>query len=261
MLGLIDSHAHLTYDALFPQIGAVLERCAANGVAQIITVGTDLADARRAIELREQFPSRIHVAAAFHPHHAAKVTDADFQAMTELWPLDDVVAIGELGLDYHYDFADRRVQQAVLNRQLSTASRLDRPLIVHCREAFDDTLMILTDHGYQGRRVVFHCFTGTPVEARRVAEKGWRVSFTGIVTFKNSKELQAIAREYPSDQLMIETDSPYLSPVPVRGIHPNEPAHVAHVARFLAELRGDDLNDFCAATAQNTRSFFGLSQS
>ncbi|MCH7872139.1 MAG: TatD family hydrolase, partial [Planctomycetes bacterium] len=126
------------------------------------------------------------------------------------------------------------------------------------REAFEDGVSMLVDHGFAGRGVVFHCFTGTADEASRLAEQGWRISFTGIVTFPKSGELQAIAKAYPDDQLMIETDSPYLSPVPVRAKRPNEPAHVAHIARFLAELRGVDFEVLVNQTHRNTQAFFRL---
>ena len=134
----------------------------------------------------------------------------------------------------------------------------EKPLIIHCREALDHAVPMLLDHGFAHRPVVFHCFTGTRAEADRIAEHGWRLSFTGIVTFPKSTELQEIAKSYPSDQLMVETDSPYLSPVPVRGRRPNEPAHVAHVARFLAELRGVSFIELKAQVSCSTRLFFNL---
>lgn len=256
--GIIDSHAHLTYPDFVGRIDEVLARCDAVGVEQVITIGTSLADAKSAVELAQQFPTRVRPAAGFHPHHADEASDDDFRAMAELWDDPRVVAFGEMGLDYHYDLADRGNQKRVFARQLEMAALRNKPIVIHGREAHDEVEAMLVDHGFEGRRVVFHCFTGTRAEAERIGARGWRISFTGIVTFPKSTELQHIAREYPADQLMVETDSPYLSPVPVRGIRPNEPANVAHVARFLAELRGVAYADLVAFTAANTRAFFGL---
>jgi len=259
-MGLIDSHAHLTFPELVGQVDDVLARCEKAGVERVITIGTDIADARLAVELAKRYPERIRAGAGFHPHEADRTTDSDLDALAELWNNPAVVALGEMGLDYHYDYADRKNQRRVFTRQLDMAIDYDKPIVIHCREALDDCLPILVDHGFTNRRVVFHCFTGTRDEAERIAGKGWRISFTGIVTFPRLTELQEIARTYPADQLMIETDSPYLSPVPVRNKRPNEPSHVAHTARFLAELRGERYEDFVATTRENTRFFFDLSK-
>ncbi len=257
-MGLIDSHAHLTYPELHDRMEAVLARCAEAGVDQVITVGMDLADTRAALALVERHPREVRVAAAFHPHEAGKVADNDLAAMADLWEHPMLVGLGEMGLDYHYEFADRAVQRAVFARQLELAAPRREPLVIHCREAFDDTIRLLTDCGFRDRPVVFHCFTGTAEEAARIGKHGWRISFTGIVTFRKSLWLQDIARPYPADRLMIETDAPFLSPEPVRSKRPNEPAYIAHTARFLADLRGEDFDDFVEQTAGNTRSFFGL---
>jgi TatD DNase family protein len=255
-MGLIDSHAHLTYPEFHDRIDAVLARCAEVGVERVITIGTTLVDAGDAVELVRRYPARIHAAAGIHPHHVEGVTPADLDAMAELWDQPEIVAFGEMGLDYHYDFADRRVQRTVLAGQLARAATRAKPVVIHCRAAFMDAVPLLVDQGFSHRPVVFHCFTGTAADAARLAEFGWRISFTGIVTFPKSTELQAIAKDYPADQLLIETDSPYLSPVPVRKQRPNEPANVAFVAKFLAELRGCTYDELVEQTASNTRRFF-----
>ena len=257
-MGLIDSHAHLTYPEFEGRMEDVLSRCGEADVNRVITIGTSLSDARKAIELSERYPTRVHAAVGFHPHEADKVAEADFAAMADLWDHERVVAFGEMGLDYHYDFADRGNQKRVFARQLELAVGRGKPLIIHCREALDDVSPMLVDHGFENHSVVFHCFTGTNAEAERIAERGWRISFTGIVTFPKSGELQEIARRYPADQLMVETDSPYLSPVPVRGVRPNVPSHVAHVARFLADLRDTSYSELVEQTSANTKLFFGL---
>ncbi|MEK7710691.1 MAG: TatD family hydrolase [Planctomycetota bacterium] len=256
--GLIDCHAHLTYPDFAGRIYEVLVRCTEAGVEGVITIGTSLDDARGAIELARRHVGRIHAAVGFHPHEADSVSDDDLVAMATLWREADVVALGEMGLDYHYDFSDRANQRRVFEGQLAAARQHNKPIIIHCREAFADCAPILADHGFVGRRVVFHCFTGSVEEAAAIAERGWRLSFTGIVTFPKSTELHAIARVYPADKLMVETDSPYLSPVPVRGKKPNEPAYVAHIVKFLAELRGIPYDELVVQTRANTRAFFGL---
>ena len=257
-MGLIDTHAHLTFPELRDQVDAVLARCDEAGVERVITIGTDLDDARNAIALARKYPGRIHAAVGVHPHEAGKVSEADLKAMIALWDDAVVVGLGEMGLDFHYDFADRDVQKKVLACQLVAARDRSQPLVVHCREAFAEMLPMLLEHGFEQRPVVFHCFTGTADEALKIAEHGWRISFTGIVTFPRSTELQEIAKIYPKNSLMVETDSPYLSPVPVRGRKPNEPAYVAHVAAFLAQLRGVSVEELTEQTRRNSIAFFGL---
>lgn len=257
-MGLIDSHAHLTYAPLREHLEAVLDRCAEAGVERIITVGTDPGDARAAVELSERYPGRIHAAVGIHPHHAGEASEQAVEEIAALWRSGKVVAAGEMGLDHHYDFADREVQRRVFEEQLERCRPLELPVVIHARESISDIVPILLRRGFAGRRVVFHCFTGTAAEAAVIAEHGWRISFTGIVTFKKSEWLQQIAREYPADQLMVETDAPYLSPEPVRRKHPNEPAHVVHTAAFLAVLRGVAEQEFQRQTYRNTREFFGL---
>ena len=257
-MGLIDSHAHLTYPELSGQIDAVLARCDQAGIEAVISIATDLEEAGAAMALTDRFPGRIRAAVGFHPHHADRIGEAELDAMAGLWRDRRVVAAGEMGLDYHYDFAGREHQHRVFRAQLTRAAALDKPLVIHCREALADVVPLLLEHGFAGKRVVFHCFTGTADEAALITRHGWRISFTGIVTFPKSRELQDIARAYPREALMVETDSPFLSPVPVRGKTPNEPAHVAHTVRFLAGLRGESFESLAECTHRNTVAFFGL---
>jgi TatD DNase family protein len=257
-MGLIDSHAHLTDPGFGDPVDEVLKRGAAAGVDTVITIGMTLDDAQAAIRLAERYPDRVYAAVGMHPHEAGKVTDDDLQAMATLWGHPRVVAAGEIGLDYHYEFADRAAQRRIFARQLELADPRACPIVIHSRKAFDDTEEVLLEQGFGGRPVVFHCFTGTESEVARVLEHGWWVSFTGVVTFKNAREVQQIAKDYPADKLMLETDAPYLAPEPVRNRPPNEPAYLAHVARFLAELRGEAYEDLVEQTAGNTRCFFRL---
>ena len=256
-MSLIDSHAHLTFGELAPRVGEIHDRASSAGVGHVLCVGTDLLDDRRVIDLAHR-DTRVSAIVGFHPHEAAKVSDGDWPPYEQLTGDPSVVALGEMGLDYHYDFADRDSQKEVFAKQLALAATTNLPVVIHCREAHNDVVSILTEHGFAGRRVVFHCFSGTREQASEIADRGWRISFTGIVTFKSALELQRISAAYPIDQLMIETDSPYLSPVPVRNIRPNEPAHLIHTAQFLADLRRITFDELAARTAQNTRRFFSL---
>lgn len=257
-MGLIDSHAHLTDERFRDRIGEVLDRAAAAGVEHVISIATDMADAQRVLDLART-DDRVSAAVGIHPHESAKATKSDWVSYENLVNNRSLVALGEMGLDYHYDFSDHPTQQGVFERQLEMAISTDLPIVIHSRDAHDDTVATLRRRGYVGRSVVFHCFTGTTEQAAEIADNGWRISFTGVVTFKNASALQLIAKNYPMDQLMVETDSPYLSPEPVRQIRPNEPAHVTHIARFLATLRDMTFEEFTERTAKNTKSFFGLS--
>ena len=254
---LIDSHAHLTSAGLIERLDEVLAKGEAAGVGHVITVAVDVADgvAARGIAARRPMVS---ATAGIHPHEAAKVNEGDIDRIAQLLGEPEVVAVGEIGLDYYYDFADRDTQIRVLSMQLEMAAGYDLPVVLHCREAFEDTVDLLARYGFHDKPVVFHCFTGSVDEARTVADRGWRISFTGMVTFKHSTDLLPIVRDYPADGLMLESDSPYLSPVPVRHVRPNEPAHLVHTARFLADLRGELLAALARLTTGNTRRFFNL---
>ncbi len=253
---LIDSHCHLTSDALLNQAPAVIDRAKAAGVGSIVTIATDLADAEQALELSRQH-SGVHVVCGIHPHEAAKAPANWDAALIEWVRRDDVIGVGEMGLDYHYDFSDRRSQRAVFIRQLEIAQEIGKPIVVHCREAHGDTLQALSGCG-RNRKVVIHCFTGSQAEAEEILEQGYWISLTGAATFKRSDELRRVAAMVPDDRLMIETDSPYLSPEPVRNVRPNEPAHLVHIAACIAKSRGVTVDELGAMCAANTRRFFSL---
>jgi len=253
---LIDSHCHLTYEPLAQIREDVLRRAAEAGVTHMISIGTDIADTRAAIDLASTH-ANIFASSGVHPHQAGKVDPGWNDELRSLAGHQRVVAVGETGLDYHYDFAPRDRQREVFERQLALALAVDKPVVIHCREAHADVMGVLA--GFPGlRRVVFHCFTGTPAEAREIIDRGYWISLTGVVTFKNSQELCEVARHLPPDRIMIETDSPYLSPEPVRSRRPNEPALVVHVARRVSELRGVPFEEFAALTRANTIRFFDL---
>jgi len=252
----IDTHCHLSFEQLQDDLSGILERAGQAGVAAMITVGTNLADSQRCIELAGQ-QGNVYCSVGVHPHEAASFTEQTLQRLTELADSPQVVAIGETGLDYHYNLSPPDAQRRVFGRHLELAEPTRLPVVVHCREGFDDVLGIADEHPLAGR-VVLHCFTGTVGQVRMAIERGWMISFTGIVTFAGADDLREAAKLVPADRLMLETDAPYLSPEPVRHVRPNEPAHVVHIARLLAEVRGESVEHLAEQTTANARAFFGL---
>jgi TatD DNase family protein len=208
--------------------------------------------------------SRLHgglwVAAGIHPHDARSATRENIEQLARLWHDPRMVACGEMGLDYHYDFSPRHVQQSVFQWQLERAAQTPLPIVVHCREALDDVVRILAEQGYVGRRVVFHCFSGTAAEGADLRARGWWTSFTGVITFKNAAGSREACAQTPTDGLMFETDSPYLSPEPVRQMRPNEPRNLVHIVRFAAMLRGESFQALAETCTANAVRFFNLGQ-
>jgi TatD DNase family protein len=254
---LIDTHCHLTSKALIEHHERAIADAVRAGVTRMITVACRADDARRALAIARAH-ARVRVAAGIHPHEAGRVDDEEIRQIAALWSDPAVVAAGEMGLDYHYDFSPRDVQQRIFRTQLDLAREADLPIVIHCREAHDDTVRLLREHGYAGRRVVFHCFSGTADEAAELREAGWRTSFTGIITFKNAAGPQQACRDTPLNEIMFETDAPYLSPEPVRRMRPNEPQNVVHTIRAAAVLRGESFDDLAAASAANARRFYAI---
>jgi TatD DNase family protein len=250
---MIDSHCHLTYDKLHPQLDAVLQRATAAGVHRIITIGTTVADAHRAIAVCKDHPN-VRCAVGIHPHHSAEATDADLATLRTLEHDPHVLALGEMGLDYHYDFSPRDRQKHIFLAQLQLAREANRPIVIHCREAVDDCLAILND--FPELTADFHCFTGTKDEARRILDRGHLLGFTGILTYKRSDDLREIARTIPADRMLVETDAPYLAPEPVRKHKANEPSFVIHTAATLAQVRRTTVEEIDRLTTQNVRRFF-----
>ncbi|MBI5864053.1 MAG: TatD family hydrolase [Planctomycetes bacterium] len=265
---LVDTHCHLTYDDLAPRIDDVLARAAAAGVRRCITIATSIADARKAIDLVRTH-SQVWMAAGIHPHEAGRATAEDVAALRDLHEgrfdgspqAGRLVAVGETGLDFHYDFAPRDRQEDVFRSQLHMACDVGRPVIIHARKSEALVCDILAEYPALRDRVVFHCFSGGPDLARRIIDSGWWVSFTGVVTFANADEIRESAKAAPADRFMVETDAPYLSPIPVRKVRPCEPAFVRHTAEFLANLRGVPLETLARQTTGNAERFFGLPRS
>ena len=262
---LIDSHCHLSYPGLFEQVPDVISRAAAAGVMRMITIGTHLADHQKALGLAKTHP-QVFAALGIHPHHAAE-TEEGYEGFLEnlLKGNPKVVALGECGLDYHYNFCPKLLQKGVYINQLEIARRLGVPVILHVREAHADALGIMKDFcgekaGPRGPlRFVVHCFTGTPAECEAWLQLGAYIGITGIVTYKNAEDVRASAKIVPADRLLVETDAPYLPPEPVRAQKVNEPAHVAHTAKLVAELRGVAFEELAKSTTDNVVRLFGES--
>ena len=254
---LIDTHCHLTFEQLADDIEAVIARSITAGVTGWLTVGTDPQQNRKAVELAGKFEN-MYAAVGIHPHEAKDVTAETLTELKELAQNEKVVALGETGLDFHYNFSSPSDQKRAFAAQLKIAKELNLPVIIHCREAFDETMEILDQYGRGIRGVVFHCFSGSAEQAKIILDYGFYVSFTGVVTFKNADLIRKAANIVPTDRLMLETDCPYMSPEPMRKQKINEPALMIHTARYLAELKQMDLTDFANAVTATSKNFFDL---
>ena len=254
---LIDTHAHLTYEGLEDRIDDVLAKSRTAGVVEWITIGTDRAHCQRAIRLASRIPS-LWAGLGFHPHYANEITDADLAYLHDALNSERVVAVGETGLDYHYDNVVKDNQKRLFTAHLDMAAELQKPVIIHTRDAFDDTMEILAGYDKKLCNVVIHCYGGSAEQTRYVLDKGYFISFTGTVTFKRSDALRHVAALIPPERIMLETDCPYISPEPVRRIQPNEPALLIHTARCLAEIHTLPVERFAEITTSTARAFFRL---
>lgn len=252
---LIDSHCHLNYPGLVEDEQGVVARARAAGVGAMISISTREREWADVIAGAERFAD-VFATVGIHPHEADGHPDIDTAKLVQAARHPRVIGIGETGLDYFYDKSDREQQRRAFRSHIAASRETGLPLIVHTRDAEDDTISILGDEVEKGGfPMVIHCFTGSQRLADACLALGAYVSLSGIVTFKNAKALQDVARGLPADRLLIETDSPFLAPVPMRG-KVCEPAYVAHTARFLADLRGESIEDLTEKTADNTRNLF-----
>jgi TatD DNase family protein len=250
---MIDTHCHLTDTRLESQLEFVLGRAAAAGVHRMITIGTKLVDDRRCLEVCRG-RANLACAVGVHPNYVDQVERDDLGQLREIGADSSVVALGEMGLDYHYGTEARQQQVEFFEFQLALARELKKPVVIHSREAIEDCLAILRNH--PGVRAVFHCFTGTLAEARRILDAGYLLGFTGVITFKNSDELRDAVKICPADRLLVETDAPYLSPEPMRKQKVNEPALVMHVAAMVGRLRNLTMGEVDEMTTRNAEAFF-----
>ena len=254
MLGrmLVDTHCHLHLLEATPD--EVVAEALAEGVGHLVDVGVDLPSSRQAAANAARLP-QVSATAGIHPHDADTVDAAALEELRRLLADRRVVGVGETGLDYHYDNSPRDTQRAAFAAHVRLARELDKALVVHCREAFEDVVAILDAEG--APRVVFHCFAGDEAAAARVVEAGWYVSFAGIVTFSNAAGLRAACAVVPLERMVLETDSPFLSPHPYRG-RPNRPGRLPVTARTVAEVHGVPVEQVAAATTAAAAAAFGL---
>jgi TatD DNase family protein len=257
-LQLVDTHCHLDPEYFPSGPDAALSRAEGDNVVGfvVIGVGKDLAPARGALELAARLPERVAAVVGVHPHDATTLTDALYDELAVMAADPRVVAIGEIGLDYHYDHSPRHVQSATFERLIALARHVNKPIVVHTRSAAEDTLRALEFHGARDVGGVIHCFSEDKAFASRALDLGFDLSFSGIVTFKSATSVHEVAAWAPLDRILVETDSPYLAPVPLRG-KPCEPAFVVHTARRVAELRGMAIEELATATTANARRRFG----
>jgi len=258
-MNIIDSHAHLEFPQFDEDRAAMLERARAAGVEMLLAIGSGTGPDRlnAAIPFAEEH-DWIYATVGIHPHEAQLATEEHFARLDELARHPKVIGWGEMGLDYYYDHSPRDVQQQVFRRQLGQARAAKLPIIIHCRDAWADTLEIIDqDWRSSGLGGVLHCFTGTLEDARRGLDMGFMISFAGNVTYPKMQHLRDVARELPLDRLLTETDSPFLPPQGFRGKR-NEPAHVVEVAKALASVRDLGQEEIAATTAENFRRFFRI---
>ena len=257
---LFDTHCHLDDPRLMGELDDVLARARDAGVKRIVTIGcaNDVASLSSAMDVARRHPSWINPTVGVHPHDAKHLDAPLADAIQALGQEEAVVAIGETGLDYHYDHSPRDVQQEAFRTQIAIAKMLKKPLIVHTRSAPSDTLRILKEEAASDVGGIIHCFSEDAAFAATALDMGFVASFSGIVTFKAAESVREAARRQPADALLIETDAPYLAPQPKRGKR-NEPAYVRHTAAMVAELRGEDPEALALQTYQNAIRVFGIS--
>lgn len=255
---MIDSHCHLQRKTYGEELRDVIERAVDAGVHTMVTIGSSdsLAVCEEAIALAES-DERIWATVGFHPHGAKAAGDTEIEAVEQLARHPRVVAVGEMGLDYHYDFSPRNKQSEVFRRLIEVARRVGKPIVIHNRESDEDCIEILNDEKAEDVGGVVHCFTSGWDLARVALDKGFYLGFTGIVSFKNADGVRDVLRRTPRDRIVVETDSPYLSPVPRRGKR-NEPAYTMHVAEAVADTLGLSVAEVEALTDENTRRLYRL---
>ena len=247
---LIDTHAHISYEDFADRIDEVIQSAKENHVEKIICVGVDLPSSEYCLKLAEKYPT-LYATCGIHPHDADSAPDGYLYELETLSQHPKMVAVGEIGLDYHYDFSDRKIQRRVYNEQLEMAMSLELPAVIHCRESDEEILRGIQNSN--SKNGVIHCFTSTIDFAQNILESGFHISFTGMITFV--KELEEVVRYIPLNKMMVETDSPYLSPKPFRGKQ-NEPKNVLHIAEKIAEIKEISLKEVADSTTETALNLF-----
>lgn len=252
-----DTHAHLTSADLLPRLDGILARAQEAQIEKIINVCTDPQSLEEGFRLETGF-SWIKNAGATTPHDVAKDGERDFEIFSEAARLHRLIAVGETGLDYFYQYSDISIQKRFFVRYLHLAAECQLPVIIHCRDAFDD-LFAMTDHEYSKGPAILHCFTGSLSDAEKALKRGWMISFSGILTFTKSHDLRGVARMVPLSSILIETDTPSLAPQSKRG-HPNEPSFLVETAECLAKIKEIELAELSRITNENARRIFRISE-
>ncbi len=253
---LIDTHAHLDFPEFAGSIPATIKRAAEAGVSMIVTIGIDIETSRKAARIAGSH-DRIYASAGIHPHASFSMNARDLQELDKIAANRRVVAIGEIGLDYFRDRQPRPIQRECMKHQIEMAVRTAKPAIFHIRDAWEDFFRIVPEFASSLPPSVMHCFSGDWRVARRCLDMGFYLSIPGVVTFPKAELLQEVVKRAPLDRLLVETDSPYLAPVPYRG-KTNEPAFVLHTARKIAECRKEPFEKVAAHTTQNARTVFSM---
>lgn len=254
---IIDSHAHLTFDELQKDLDAVLQRSVAAGVSRWITIGTSSDQNKRIISIIEKYEN-IFGTIGIHPHYATEISNADIKLVKELSKNKKIVAIGEIGLDYYRNLAKPDDQKELFKKLLAISIENQLPVIIHCRDAFDETIEIIDEFKTNLKNVVFHCWGGSTEQTKLLLDSGFHISFTGVITFKKANSAQQAVKIVPLDRMMIETDCPFISPEPMRKQKINEPALLVHIAAKIAELKNMPLEIFAEQVTKTTKKFFNL---
>ena len=256
---IIDTHAHIDMDAFDDDRSEVIQRAKNTGIDYILNVGCDIESSLRSIELTERYDF-IYGTAGIHPHDVKKIDYQTHDQLKQLLAHPKMIALGEIGLDFFKNYSPPDQQKEHLRKQVELSRELQKPIIIHCRDANEDTIAILSDYfpkNPSARSGIFHCFSGNQELAERALEMGFYISFSGSVTFKKSDELRTIAKTIPADRLFVETDCPFLAPIPNRGKR-NEPSYVIHTAQLIADIRGLDIKDVQRTTSLNFFELFGI---
>jgi TatD DNase family protein len=256
MVELIDSHAHLDFDRFKNDRDEVIQRAKSNGIINIINVGSNLASSHRSLQLSQQY-EMIYAVVGVHPHEAKNLDKKALQVLKDLSKADKVVAIGEIGLDFHYDNSPRDKQRDAFRKQLQLAKEINLPVVIHSRDADQDTIKILKEEKMQNHNILLHSYTGGAEMADEALAMGFYFSAGGIVTFNSAQELKNIMQKIPLSRILLETDSPYLAPSPHRGKR-NEPMYVKEVGKYIATLKNTTFEKVAETTTQNTKRFFNI---
>lgn len=254
----IDSHAHLDDERFDEDRKALIDSLKENKIELVINIGYDIGSSRASVDLAKEYEN-IYAVVGVHPHDAQDVSEDYLEELKELSQEEKVVAIGEIGLDFYYDNSPRDIQRKVFLDQLELGRELDLPVVIHTRDANQETFEILKEAQAKGTRGVLHCYSGSPEMALEYIKLGYYISLGGPVTFKKARVPKEVAKVVPLDKLLIETDCPYLTPEPFRGRR-NEPKYVAYTAEVIAEIKGISIEDLAEATSRNTKNVFGIKE-